>query len=53
MIPNKPKDSSAAQYPEQALKGEQEQSAEQAKVRDMARRPMKKGKLTKGKRRRA
>jgi hypothetical protein len=52
-MPNKPKDSSAKKYPAAAEKAEREQTAEQAKVRDMARRPMKKGKLTKGSRRRA
>lgn len=53
MMPNKPKTPNEAKYPTQALKTEREQSAEQAKVHDMARRPMKKGKLTKGSRRRA
>lgn len=53
MMPTNPKHPNAEKYPTQALKAEREQSAEQAKVRDMARRPMKKGKLTKGSRRRA
>jgi hypothetical protein len=53
MMPNKPKHPHAEQYPTEAIKAEREQSAEQAKVRDIARRPMKKGKLTKGSRRRA
>lgn len=51
-MPNKPKHPHAEQYPTEAIKAEREQSAEQAKVRDIARRPMKKGKLTKGNRRR-
>ena len=53
MMPNKSKDSNPAKYPTEALTIEGEHPAEQAKVRDMARRPMKKGKLTKGKRRRS
>jgi hypothetical protein len=52
-MPNKQKELNAKKYPTEALKAEREQSSEQAKVRDMARRPMKKGKLTKGSRRRA
>ena len=52
-MPSKPKHPHAEQFPTEAIKAEREQSAEQAKVRDIARRPMKKGKLTKGNRRRA
>lgn len=48
----KPKDPKAAKYPGEALKLKREQFAEQAKAGDMARRSMKKGKLTKGSRRR-
>ena len=51
-MPKKPKDPKAAQYPGEAEKLKREQSAEQAKVGDMARRSMKKGKLTKGSHRR-
>jgi hypothetical protein len=54
-IPNKPKQPpqpNAEKYPAEPGKAEREQAAEQAKVRDMVRRPMKKGKLTKGSRRR-
>jgi hypothetical protein len=51
-MPQKPKHEKTEQYPTEALKLEREQSAERSKVRDMARRPMKRGKLTKGKRRR-
>jgi hypothetical protein len=53
MMPNKPKHQHPDQYPTETVKAEREQSAEQAKVRDIARRPMKKGKQTKGSRRRS
>ena len=52
-MPNKPKHSHLEKNPTAALKDEREQSSEAAKMRDMARRPMKKGKLTKGGHRRA
>ena len=52
MMPNKPKHSNLEKNPTAALKVEREQSSEKAKVRDKARRPMKKGKLMKGNRRR-
>jgi hypothetical protein len=52
-MPNKQKQLNAKKHPTEAVKAEREQSSEHAKVRDMARRPMKKGKLTKGSRRRA
>ena len=48
MMPNKPKQPNAASYPAEAEKLKREQSAEHEKVGDMARRSMKKGKLTKG-----
>lgn len=51
-MPNKPKQPNDKKFPAETGKAEREQSAEQAKVRDLARRPMKKGKLTKGSRRR-
>ena len=50
--PQQPQRPNAEKYPTAAGKAEREQSAEQAKARDMTRRPMKKGKLTKGSRRR-
>jgi hypothetical protein len=46
------KDEEAAKYPGEAMKLRREQSSEHAKVGDMARRSMKKGKLQKGSRRR-
>ena len=52
MMPNKPKQPNAAKYPAEAEKLKREQSAEHAKLGDMARRSMKKGKLTKGSHRR-
>ena len=52
MMPNKPKQPNAAKYPAEAEKLKREQSAEQAKVGDMARRSLKKGKLQKGSHRR-
>lgn len=53
MMPRKPEYPTGEKFPTEALKSKKEQSAEQAKVRDMAKRSMKKGKLTKGNRRRA
>lgn len=53
MMPRKPEYPTGEKFPTEALKSQKEQSAEQAKVRDMAKRSMKKGKLTKGNRRRA
>ena len=51
-MPKKPEYPDGTKYPTEALTAERERTSEQAKVRDMARRPMKKGKLTKGSRRR-
>jgi len=51
-MPNKPKQPNAAKYPGEDQKLKREQSAEHAKVGDMARRSMKKGKLQKGSHRR-
>jgi hypothetical protein len=53
MMPKKSKqDQNASKYPGEAMKLKREQSSEHAKVGDMARRSMKKGKLTKGSHRR-
>jgi hypothetical protein len=48
MMPKKPKQSNAGKYPTEVLKAAREQSSEQAKVRNMAQRSMKKGKMTQG-----
>jgi hypothetical protein len=53
MMPKKSTKPGAGKYPGEDQKLKRESSAERAKVSDMARRPMKKGKLTKGSRRRA
>ena len=52
MMTKKPKDPKAAKYPGEALKLKQERMSENAKMGDMARRSMKKGKLNKGTHRR-
>jgi len=52
-MPNKPEYPTGKKFPTEAIKAERETTSEKAKVRDLDRRPMKKGKLTKGNRRRA
>jgi hypothetical protein len=52
MMPKKPKQSNAEKYPTEVLRAAREQSSEQAKMQEMARRSIKTGKLTKGSRRR-
>jgi hypothetical protein len=53
MMPRKSTKPQSGKYPGEDQKLKRETSAERAKVGDMARRPMKKGKLTMGSRRRA
>ena len=49
---NKPEYPNGQKYPTEAIKAERERISEQAKVRDMAKRPLKRGKISKGKGRR-
>jgi hypothetical protein len=52
MMPKKPKQSKVEKYPTEVLRAAREQSSEQAKIRNMAQRSMKKGKMTQGTHRR-
>lgn len=49
---HKPEYPNGQKYPTESLKAERETIAERAKVRNMERRPLKRGKISKGKGRR-